>query len=199
MVVTPEQLQEPTNHEMAIEGKEEILNTLKSELKSVERRIDNLLDLLNEGAIDRSMFSERIRDLQERKGQMESEIPRLEGEIAFMKISELGKDYLITKATTLYALWDTIDYNSHVKIARELTNGITVKKNELIFEYFYLPEFMELCNPDHTLMGLDTFAKYPQYRLTLPRPFIPLKGYPFQPEIGGHKTKKNPLSPWGEG
>lgn len=142
MVVSPEQLQGLQEaDESVVQAKDNQLKALKSELKTIDKKIDNLLDLVNDGSLDRKTFSERIRGLQERKQQIETEIPRLEGEIDFIKTSELGKDYLLTKATTLYALWDTIDHDSHVKIARELTNGITVKKDELIFEYFYLPEF----------------------------------------------------------
>lgn len=142
MVVSPEQLQGLQEaDESIVQAKDNQLKALKSELKAIDKKIDNLLDLVNDGSLDRKTFSERIVGLQERKQQIETEIPRLEGEIDFIKTSELGKDYLLTKATTLYALWDTIDHDSRIKIARELTNSITVKKDELIFEYFYLPEF----------------------------------------------------------
>lgn len=142
MVVKPEQLESIHKaDESTLQAKDNQLKALKAELRTVDKKIDNLLDLLNDGLLDRTIFSERIKELQERKQQLEAEIPRLEGEIDFLKTSELGKDYLLAKATTLYALWDTIDRDSQIKIARELTNSITVKKDELIFEYFYLPEF----------------------------------------------------------
>ncbi|MEW6409673.1 MAG: helix-turn-helix transcriptional regulator [Nitrospirota bacterium] len=38
---------------------------------------------------------------------------------------------------------------------------------------------------------MDTFAKYPHYRLSLPRPIIPPKGYPSIPiSIGEHIRKR---------
>lgn len=142
MVVRPEQLEEAQKKdESIIQEKESILKAFKSELKSIEKKIDNLLDLVNEGALDKKVFSEKIKELQERKEQIEAEIPRLEGEIDFLKTSEVGKDYLLTRATTLYALWDTIDRDSQVKIIRELLSKVVVSEKELIFEYFYLPEF----------------------------------------------------------
>jgi len=142
MVVSPEQLQDTIeSDEKAINDKERQLQTLKSEFKGIERKIDNLLDLHNDGALDKKTFSERIKSLQERKEQLEKETPRLEGEIAFIKTTELGKDYLLTKSATLYSLWDTIDHESRVKIVRELTSSISVTPKDLIFEYFYLPAF----------------------------------------------------------
>ncbi|MEW6417255.1 MAG: recombinase family protein [Nitrospirota bacterium] len=154
MVAHPEQLQGlHQTDEHIVQEKENRLRALRSDLRSIDRKIDNLLDLLNDGSIDKKIFSERIGGLQERKQQIENEIPRLEGEIAFIKTSELGKDYLLTRATTLYALWDTLDNEERVKIAKGFLTGIILNKEEVIFECIYLSEFMELCNPEHTLMG----------------------------------------------
>jgi len=154
MVVTPEQLE--TVHEVDegnIRAKEGQLETLRSELRAINRRVDNLLDLYSEGGLDRAVFSEKIKELQERKQQIETEIPRLEGEIAFLKTSELGKDYLLTRATTLYAIWDTLTVEDRVRLVREMVNSVVVKKDEVVLELFYLPEFMELCKGDRTVMG----------------------------------------------
>ncbi len=134
--------------------------------------------MLNVGSIDKKIFSERIGSIQERKQKVENDVPRLEDEIAFIKISEICKDYLLNRATTLYALWDTINNKEKVKIAKGFLAGIILNKEEMIFECIYLSELMELCNPEHTHRGLSTFAKYPQYRLPLPRPIIPPNGYP---------------------
>lgn len=143
MVVNPEQLQSavPTD-EQAILEKENALKILKTEGKGVDRKIDNLLDLVNDGSLDKKTFSERIGGLQERKQQLEQEIPRLEGEIAFLKASDIGRDYLKTQATTLYAMWDTVDNDNRARIARELLGGVTVEPKEVVFDYFYLPQFM---------------------------------------------------------
>ena len=154
MVVTPEQLRAAQEgEEKVIEEKESALKVLRSDMKGVDRKIDNLLDLVNDGSLDRKTFSERIGSLQERKQQLEQQIPRLEGEVAFVKASEIGKDFLLTQATTLYAMWDTIDTDSRIKIAREMLNGITLTRKEVNFDFFYLPDFMELCKPAHTPMG----------------------------------------------
>ncbi len=152
MVVTPEQLQ-GLHHagEQQIQEKQSQLKTLKAELKNIEKKIDNLLDLFNDGTLDKRIFSEKIKEHQEHKQQLEAEIPRLEGEIDFIKTSEIGRDFILTKAMTLYALWETLDQESKAKIAKELLSGITLNKKEIIFEYFYLPELMEACKHDQIL------------------------------------------------
>jgi site-specific DNA recombinase len=152
MVVTPEQLQAVKDaDESNIKAKEGQLENLRNELKAINKKIDNLLDLYSEGGLDRAVFAEKIKALQERKQQIETEIPRLEGEIAFLKTSELGKDYLLTRATTLYAIWDTLTVEDRVRLVREIVNSVVVKKDEVVLELFYLPEFMELCKGVRTV------------------------------------------------
>jgi len=155
MVLTPEQLQtdQETDESSNIEARKGQLEILQRELRAVNKKIDNLLDLLVEGRIDRAVSSEKLKDLQTRKEQLEAEIPRIEGEIDYLKTVELGKNYVLTQATTLYAIWDTLDMDRRVQLTRELLKDIIVKKDEVIIEFFYLDEFMELCKGDRTDMG----------------------------------------------
>lgn len=154
MVVSPEQLDgEHKTDESILQGKESLIKTLNSELKTIDRKIDTLLDLVNDGSLDRKIFSERIGGLQERKQQIDFEIPRLQGEIDFVKISEIGKNFVIEQATTLYDLWDSLDAENRKKIARELLKKITLTKKDLMLELYYLPAFMSHCKPDRTLRG----------------------------------------------
>lgn len=144
MVVHPEQLNEAVkdnDNAVSIQDKEAQLKTIKSELRSIDKKVDGFLDLLNDGVMERALFKERIKDLHERKDQLEKNMSELEAEIAYIKTSTLGKDFLLTQATTLYSLWDTISYENRVKIVRELLSGIVLKEDALFFEYFYLPEF----------------------------------------------------------
>ncbi|NOY64276.1 MAG: recombinase family protein, partial [Nitrospirae bacterium] len=150
MVIKPEQLQaEIEAEEKAIILKEKELQTLNQELRKVNQKIDRIIDMYNDDLITKDIFSERIRNLQERKKQIENSIPEIEAEIALHKVSEIGKDYMLTQATTLYSIWDTLDKESQIKIIKELLSSIKVSKEKLEFEFFYLPELMEFCKGDH--------------------------------------------------
>jgi site-specific DNA recombinase len=154
MVVQPAQLQETIKtDESAIQEKERQVKARKMELAAVEKKIDSLLDLVADGTIDRDTFSERIQGIQGRKKQIGEAIPLLEAEIAAVKASELGRDYLLAQATTLYALWDTLNADERAKIVKELLNQVIIKPSEITFEYFYLPELMPLCKSDQTHRG----------------------------------------------
>ncbi|MEM2990044.1 MAG: recombinase family protein, partial [Halobacteria archaeon] len=71
MVISPGHLESMHKiDEGVIQAKDSQLKALKSELRTVDKKIDNLLDLLNDGLLDRTIFSERIKELQGRKQQI---------------------------------------------------------------------------------------------------------------------------------
>jgi site-specific DNA recombinase len=154
MAVNPDQLQGGDDADkLAVQEKEAQTKQLVGELKAIGKKIDSIIELWNDKAIDKATFSEKFDELRVRKEQLQNEIPRIEGEIAFIKTAELGRDKLLTQATSLAALWDTLDYDGRVKVTRELLSGVTYRKDQLTFEYFYLPQFMEVGKPSHTVRG----------------------------------------------
>jgi site-specific DNA recombinase len=157
MMVTPEQLQNAEQNDGSpIADKQAVLASVKSEIKGVSRKIDNLLDLLNDKGITRATFNERIKGLQERKDQLENEMASLEAEIAHLSVTEIGRDYLLTEARSLYCTWALLDYKAQCNIIRELVSNVIVKDDELIFELFYLPDLALLCKPDQTHVLADS-------------------------------------------
>ena len=154
MIVRPEQLQGGDDADkLKVQEKEAQAKQLVSELKGIGKKIDSLIELWNDKTIDKATFSEKFETLRERKEQLQNEVPRIEGEIAFIKTAELGRDQLLTQATSLAALWDSLDYDSRVKVTKELLSGVTYQKDQLTFEYYYLPQFMEVGKADHTVRG----------------------------------------------
>ncbi len=154
MVIKPEQLQaEVESEEKIVKQKTEELETLKKELRKIKNKISRLIDLYNDDVIPKDIFREQLNDIQMRKAQIEERIPEIEAEISFHQVSEKGKDYLLTQATTLYSLWDSLEYESQTEIIKELVQSIKVTKDELIFEFYYLPELMEFCNSDRNFRG----------------------------------------------
>lgn len=192
IVIKPEQLQESVKvDERVIEDRQNQIELLKRELRSVRSKIDRLLDLWAEGEIGRDVLSERIQNLQERKTQLEEEISWLEGEIYFLRVAEMGREHLITKATTLYSLWDELNSESQREVIKEILSSVKVKKDVLEYEFYHLPELMPLCKSGHTPEDLDTFTKYGKYHLVMSRPQEFPEGYPSEPQtLGEHIRKK---------
>jgi site-specific DNA recombinase len=153
MVLKPEQLEGRSNSEIEIKEKQERLRLLQKELQTTNNKIDKLLDLWNSEAIDKQTFSERFSELKERKEQILLEIPRLQAEIDFIKVSELGRDYLLTQAKTFASMWPLLNEDERNRFIKEVIESIKVGKDTLTFTFFYQPEFMPLENCVHTHRG----------------------------------------------
>jgi site-specific DNA recombinase len=124
---------------------------LNTELKNVEKKIDSLLELWSDKAIVKSTFTGKYQDLCQRKEQLEREIPRNQAKIDHFKISEIGKDYILSQTQFLYSLWDTLTVEEKEKIIRELVDEITIKTDEIRFQLFYLPELMDCTKGSATM------------------------------------------------
>ena len=137
----------------AVKHKTKQLKHLHSELKSVEKKTDSLLELWSDKSIVKATFTEKCRKLEERKEQIEKEIPCLKAEIDHAKISETGKDYILNQTQFLYSLWDTLNIEEMGKIIKELVDEVIIKKEEIKFQLFYLPEIMS-CATDSATMSM---------------------------------------------
>jgi site-specific DNA recombinase len=152
IALEPEKLKDAVKSDnIFIEQQTKQLRLINTELKNVEKKIDSLLELWSDKAIVKSTFTGKYRVLCQRKEQLESEIPRIQAEIDNFKITETGKDYILNQTQFLYSLWDTLIAEEKGKLIRELVDEITVKKEELKFQLFYLPELMNEVKDDASL------------------------------------------------
>ncbi|MDP6923553.1 MAG: hypothetical protein QGI94_02060 [Candidatus Scalindua sp.] len=101
-----------------------------------------MLELWSDKSIVKATFTEKCRKLEERREQIEKEIPRVQAEIDHAKISETGKGYILSQTQFLYSLWDTLNTEEKGKVIRELVDEVTLQKKQILFQLFYLPELM---------------------------------------------------------
>ena len=158
IVIHPEQLESTEKNDAeAIEDRERQLKALRTSRAKINQKIESAFDLLNDHTISKADFADRHGSLTRQKQAIEGEIPRLEGEISFLKVGQAGKSQLLDRATSLSAIWDTISLPDKGKIIKEIVSKIVVKKDSLHLELFYLPELMGPLSPvgkgDRNLKG----------------------------------------------
>jgi site-specific DNA recombinase len=127
------------------------LKHLHSELKNIGRKTDSLLDLWSDESIVKATFTEKCRKLEERREQIEKEIPHVQAQIDHAEISETGKGYILSQTQFLYSLWDTLNIEEKGKIIRELVDEVIIQKKEILFQLFYLPEMMKRATDSATM------------------------------------------------
>lgn len=153
VVVKPEQLNEMSKSETDIKKLEERLDHTRRELQGVNEKIDKLLETWYKGLVDKVTFSERFDKLKERRNQLTLEVPKIQGEFDFVKISELGKDYVMTKAESFSSMWPLLNEGERINLISELLDNVKVGKDNLTFTYFYLPAFMAVEKDNRNLRG----------------------------------------------
>ncbi len=148
MILRPEELTAVKDYEADREEKEERLGLLKREIKTVDGKIDTLLDLVGDQTIDRATFTERFMPLKERKEQILDEIPRLQAEIDFAKANSTAKDYLLERATNFASMWPVLNDDEKRRLVQDLVDQIEIGDDSLHFVLSY--------NPGLRVIGKDT-------------------------------------------
>lgn len=144
MTVSPDELKAVSDYKAEREEKEERLSLLKREVKTVDSKIDTLLDLVGDQTIDRATFTERFLPLKEQKEQILSEIPRLQAEIDISKANDLAKSFLLDRATTFASMWPILTHHEKRKLVEDLVERIEIGDRTLHFVFSYTPPLTDL-------------------------------------------------------
>jgi site-specific DNA recombinase len=125
--------------DQTIKEKQELLQNLEREQKRVQAEMDKIMQLYLADELSVSGFGIRNRPLEERQKQIADQIPELQGEIDFLKISYLSSDQIISEAANLYSRWPELDQSEKRQIIENITERVTVGKNEISIDLIYFP------------------------------------------------------------
>ena len=82
--------------------------------------------------------------LEERKKQLEEQIPVLQGDLDFLKIQYLSSEEIVSEARDLYTRWPKLEQGEKRKIIETVTEKIVIGKDEVDIHLCYLPNASEL-------------------------------------------------------
>jgi site-specific DNA recombinase len=136
--LSPESLCGDNDNEIKLRDKQNRLEFLKKDLKGINKKIDTLVDLAGDDRIDKETFSSRFEPLTVWRDKISQEVPRLQGEIDFLKSEDMGRQYVVSQATTLAALWPELSYEARQEITKEVVERIDVSKESLHFEIHHI-------------------------------------------------------------
>jgi site-specific DNA recombinase len=135
----------------AVSEKEELLGALLRERERLTKEADKLYRLYQEDALTVDGFRERHRPLEERLAGLGSEIPRLQGEIDFLKIRSVMQDEIVNRTRDLAEEWLTMDLPQKRAVVEALVERITIGKDTVEIDLASLPPLREiLANGPHS-------------------------------------------------
>ena len=136
-----------------IEGKRELLSGLRKERDGAKGECDRCFELYQAGALSIAQFKERFQPLDQRKKEIEREIPTLEGEIAALSVDEVSFEHVATEGRSFYDNWPTYDMDKKRAVAEQIVRSIVVGKDDVSFNLFTLPSLEMVTERAH--MGTD--------------------------------------------
>jgi site-specific DNA recombinase len=139
-------------------GKEELLTALLGERERLAREAEKLYRLYLADALSVEGFGAKHRPLEERLRQLDEEVPHLQGEIDFLKMSLLNQADVLSEAHDLYHRFGDLPFEDRRAIVEAIVERITIGGEEIELALAALPPF-----PKMTAFGQRTpgVASYP--------------------------------------
>jgi site-specific DNA recombinase len=148
IVVQPELLKSPDDQGEVTTRKRYELETAQRELVKNKKAIEKTFGLFEDGNISKELIVGRLQPLELRQQQLRDEVYRLEAELSNLEQTEVGRQYLISQAQTLAAMWDVLSEDDRRRLLRELLLEIRVgllkeEVQSLEIAFSFLPQLME--------------------------------------------------------
>jgi site-specific DNA recombinase len=125
--------------DQTIRAKVELLESLRREDARVAEEAEKVYRLYLAGELTPRGFGARNTPLEERRVQLEAEIPRLQGEIDFLKIQHLSQEEITSAAEDLATRWFDLPLEERRAIVQATMERVTVGRDEIEFSLTYLP------------------------------------------------------------
>ena len=129
-----------------IKEKEQQLVVLKKEKTDLGREMDKLYALYMDEQISKEGFGRKHKPLEERFNQLENQLPKLQGEIDFLKIKNLSSEEILTETRDLHSRWSILSQEEQHQIVETITESITIHDDEVAVNLHYLPFFLNSVN-----------------------------------------------------
>ena len=122
-----------------VQAKEELLDALRREAARLKAEADEVFQLYRAGDLTSRGFGARHQPIEDRQVELEAEIPRLQGEIDFLRIQHLSEEQLVSEAEDLYARWDDLSPEDKRALVQAIVERVTVGTDEIEISLSYLP------------------------------------------------------------
>jgi uncharacterized small protein (DUF1192 family) len=125
--------------DQGIGEKQKFLQSLEQEHDKVSREMKKVYRAYVEDQLAVEAFGREYRPLEARVAALEDEIPRVQAEVDFLRIQLQSSDQVLSNARDLHAQWPHLSMAEKQQIVEDITESVTIGKDEVAIELSYLP------------------------------------------------------------
>lgn len=118
----------------ALGQKRALADALSKEADGLREEMKKTHRLYLDGELSPKGFGTIYRPLEERLGQLEAEIPTVQGEADFLAVQLLSNEEMFSDARDLYARWDTLAFDEKRAIVESLVSRVTVGRDSVTID-----------------------------------------------------------------
>lgn len=127
--------------------KEQQLDSLLRKQNDVKKEIDGLVRMRARNEMNKEIFTQQYKPLEEQFMQLTAHLPELQSAIDIMKIQQQSSHVVLSDARDLYSKWDDLEFDDKRHIVELITDKIVVGQEDIHIQLSYLPT---LNRPPHT-------------------------------------------------
>ena len=135
----------------AVADKTKLLETLRREQQTLKQEMDATFELYQAQGLSIDQFKERYKPLDVRKLQLAAEVPRVEAELAVLKIDGYSAETIKADALELYANWPKMTPEQKREIVEMLVKSIVVSDEDVVLNLCYQNSSKILTEEQHML------------------------------------------------
>lgn len=122
-----------------VQAKVDLHDALRREADRLKAEADEVFQLYLAKEITARALGERHQPIEDRRVELEAEIPRLQGEIDFLKIQHLSREEVVSEAEDLYDRWEELTPHDRRAIVQAIVERVTVGTDEIEITLSCLP------------------------------------------------------------
>jgi site-specific DNA recombinase len=124
--------------------RERLLEALTREREKVQAAMDRVFELYMDGELTPHAFAERYRPLETRRTEIDGELPRIEGEIDFLKVEHFSGAEIAAGVQDFYDRWPGMSPEEKRNLVETYVRRVTVGKDEISFQLYHFPVLPEI-------------------------------------------------------
>jgi len=128
-----------------------LLDTHQREIQKVREEMRQTHQLYLNKQISGDGFRDLYAPAEERLNQLQTELPKIEAEVDFLRVNKLSADDVVHESVTLHERWPDMAPDDKRKIVEALIEKIVIGEKDIDITYSYLPSSEELCKNQREL------------------------------------------------